>query len=164
VDSLGPPGPAPDQPGATLARLFASGAGTGFSPWAPGTVASVAAVLIGAAMLTVSPWLVLPAALLATAAGFVVLPRAKVEGDPSWVVIDEFAGQWFALAALPGPSVTGLLAAFVLFRLLDIAKPGPVGWADRQHGVFGIMMDDVIAGLTAAVVLLACRWAWPEGF
>ena len=53
------------------------------------------------------------------------------------------------------------LAAFVLFRLLDIIKPGPVGWADRRHGVSGIMMDDVIAGLMVAIVLLACRLIWP---
>jgi phosphatidylglycerophosphatase A len=144
-----------------LCRLIAGGMGTGFAPVAPGTVASVAAVVAGAALLLVSPWLVLLAALLATATGFAVLPRARVEGDPGWVVIDEFAGQWFALAALSRPSVAGLLAAFVLFRLLDITKPGPVGWADRRHGVSGIMMDDVIAGLMVAIVLLACRLIWP---
>lgn len=112
-------------------------------------------------MLLVSPWLVVLAAALATAAGFLALRHVRVEGDPGWVVIDEFAGQWLALATLPGPSVTGLIAAFVLFRVLDIAKPGPVGWADRQHGTFGIMMDDVIAGAIVAVVLEALQVAWP---
>jgi phosphatidylglycerophosphatase A len=69
------------------------------------------------------------------------------------VVIDEFAGQWIALLPLSHPSPLGLLAAFVLFRLLDITKPGPIGWADRQHGPLGVMADDVIAGGIAAVVL-----------
>ncbi|MFO1027580.1 MAG: phosphatidylglycerophosphatase A [Acetobacteraceae bacterium] len=122
----------------------------------------MAALLTGAVMLLVSPWLVLLAAALATGAGVLALRRVRVEGDPGWVVIDEFAGQWLALVALPGPSVVGLVAAFALFRVLDIAKPGPVGWADRQHGIFGIMMDDVIAGAIVAVVLGVVRLAWPR--
>ena len=75
-----------------------------------------------------------------------------VTGDPGWVVIDEFAGQWITLLALARPRSPGLIAAFVLFRLFDITKLGPVGWADRQHGAFGIMADDVIAGVIAARV------------
>ena len=78
---------------------------------------------------------------------------ARVEGDPGWVVIDEIAGQWIAMLALPRPTWLGLLAAFALFRLLDILKPGPVGWADRQGGAVGVMADDVIAGAIAAIVL-----------
>lgn len=50
-------------------------------------------------------------------------------------------------------------AAFGLFRLFDITKPGPVGWADRQHGAWGIMGDDLLAGIGAALVLAAVRWA-----
>ena len=144
-----------------LARMVAGGCGTGFAPVAPGTVASAAAVLVGAALLLVSPWLVAAAAMLAIAAGFWAVPRAGVEGDPGWVVIDEFAGQWIALLALSQVSLVGLLAGFALFRLFDIVKPGPVGWADRQHGVFGVMMDDVIAGVLAALLLAAVRLAWP---
>jgi phosphatidylglycerophosphatase A len=118
-------------------------------------------VIAGGALLQVAPGLVVLAAVVATATGFWALRRIRVVGDPGWVVIDEFAGQWIALAALSHPSIVGLLAAFVLFRLLDIAKPGPIGWADRQEGVFGIMMDDVLAGLFVALVLAAVRIAWP---
>ena len=60
-------------------------------------------------------------------------------------------------------AVAGLAAAFVLFRLFDITKWGPVGWADRRHGSFAIMADDVIAGLIAAALLLligAIRPQW----
>jgi phosphatidylglycerophosphatase A len=55
----------------------------------------------------------------------------------------------------------GCILAFVLFRLFDITKLGPVGWADRQHGAFGIMADDVIAGLIAALLLSALRMLLP---
>jgi phosphatidylglycerophosphatase A len=90
------------------------------------------------------------------------IQRAGVDGDPGWVVIDEFAGQWITLLALARPTVPGLIAAFLLFRLFDITKLGPVGWADRQHGAFGIMADDVIAGIIAAVLLGALRLLRPE--
>ena len=58
-------------------------------------------------------------------------------------------------------SLAGLLAAFVLFRIFDIAKPGPVGWADRRHDAAGVMADDVIAGLMAAVILYLAGWVMP---
>jgi phosphatidylglycerophosphatase A len=48
--------------------------------------------------------------------------------------------------------------------VLDIAKPGPIGWADRQHGTFGIMADDVIAGAIGAAILLMVRVLWPDAF
>ncbi len=145
-----------------LARLIASGFGTGYAPVAAGTVASVAAVLIGGAMLAASPVLLGTAALLATVGGYIAVGRAGVTGDPGWVVVDEFAGQWISLMALGRPSAAGLAAAFVLFRLFDITKLGPVGWADRQHGTFGIMADDVIAGVIVAMLLGAVRLLQPD--
>jgi phosphatidylglycerophosphatase A len=145
-----------------LARFIAAGFGTGYAPIAAGTVASFAALLSGAALLLLSPWLLVLVALLATIGGFLALKRAVIEGDPGWVVIDEFAGQWITLLALTRPTLPGLIAAFLLFRLFDITKPGPVGWADRQHGAFGIMADDVIAGVIAAMVLVLLRMLRPE--
>jgi phosphatidylglycerophosphatase A len=81
--------------------------------------------------------------------------------DPSYIVIDEVAGQWIALwpvmigASHVGTDITALwpgwVAAFVFFRLFDITKPGPVGWADRRGDALGVMLDDVIAGVFAAV-------------
>jgi phosphatidylglycerophosphatase A len=74
--------------------------------------------------------------------------------DPSEVVIDEVAGVWVACLALPDASAGGLIGAFLLFRLFDIWKRGPVGWADRRlKGAFGVMADDLIAGAMAAVSL-----------
>ncbi len=142
-------------------RFIAAGFGTGFAPVAAGTVASVVALLTGAAMMRLSPWLLLLAALMATIGGFLAISRGGIQGDPGWVVIDEFAGQWITLLALHRPTPIGLLLAFVLFRLLDITKLGPVGWADRQHGPFGIMADDVIAGAVAALLLAITDFVWP---
>jgi phosphatidylglycerophosphatase A len=146
----------------TLARFIAAGFGTGYSPVAAGTVASATAVLTGAGLLHLSPLALSAAALLATVGGTVAVTRAGVEGDPGWVVIDEFAGQWISLMALARPTLTGLVAAFVLFRLFDVTKLGPIGWADRQHGVFGIMADDVIAGIIAALILVLVRLLRPQ--
>ena len=145
----------------SLPRFIAAGFGTGYAPFAAGTIASLAAVISGAAFLLLSPFLLAAAALLATVGGYVAVQRAGIEGDPGWVVIDEFAGQWITLLALPRPSIPGLLAAFILFRLFDITKLGPVGWADRRHGAFGVMADDVIAGLIAAALLIAARLLRP---
>ena len=147
-----------------IARFIAAGFGTGYAPIAAGTVASAAAVLTGAGLLELSPFALAVAALLATFGGYLAIQNADVVGDPGWVVIDEFAGQWITMLALPAVSVPGLLIAFVLFRLFDITKLGPVGWADRKHGPFGIMADDVIAGLIAALIVSIGRWIWPEWF
>jgi phosphatidylglycerophosphatase A len=145
----------------TLSRFIAGGFGTGAVPVAAGTVASVAATLAGGALLAASPiWLAL-AAFLAITGGYWAIRHARVEGDPGWVTIDEFAGQFITLLGLAHPSPAGLLIGFVLFRILDITKLGPVGWADRQHGAFGIMADDVIAGAIGAILLFGLRLAAP---
>ena len=144
-----------------FARFIAAGFGTGYAPFAAGTVASAAAVVVGAGLLLLSPWLLAVAAALATFGGYIAVRRAAIEGDPGWVVIDEFAGQWIALLALARPTIPGLIAAFILFRIFDITKLGPVGWADRRHGAFGIMADDVIAGIIAAILLIVLRLMAP---
>ncbi len=145
-----------------VARFIAAGFGTGYAPIAAGTVASAAAAISGGAFLLVSPLLLALAALVATVGGYVAVKHADVQGDPGWVVIDEFAGQWITLLALARPSVPGLIAAFLLFRVFDITKLGPVGWADRQHGAFGIMADDVIARVIAAALLAALHLLSPD--
>jgi phosphatidylglycerophosphatase A len=144
-----------------LARLIASGFGSGYCPKAPGTAGSLLALAAGAGMLALPPWVLPVAICLSIIAGLWAIGPAGGTEDPGWVVIDEFAGQWIALLPLSAPTPLGLLAAFALFRLFDITKPGPVGWADRQHGAFGVMADDVIAGLIAAALLEAAIYAWP---
>ncbi len=153
-----------DIPGAgevKKARLLASGFGIGRIPVAPGTAASALALGLGAGLLAARPPALATAAVTASLGGFAALRNARIEGDPGWVVIDEIAGQWITLLGLQRPTLAGLAAAFSLFRLLDITKLGPVGWADRQGGVFGIMADDIIAGALAGALLWGIRWRWP---
>jgi phosphatidylglycerophosphatase A len=79
--------------------------------------------------------------------------------DDGRIVIDEVLGQLLTLAPflfLGGASVAGLVTGFVTFRLLDIWKPGPVGWAERHfEGGLGVVADDVVAGALAAVAMAA---------
>jgi phosphatidylglycerophosphatase A len=149
------------SPPVTWATLVASGLGTGRVPVVAGTFASLVATLIGAGLLAASFWLLLAAAVLTTLGGVWAIRRAEVAGDPGWVTVDEFAGQFIALLGVPRLSALWLLAAFMVFRLLDISKPGPVGWADRRHGAVAIMADDVIAGLITAALLAGLGWAGP---
>ena len=96
--------------------------------------------------------------------------RGKPDHDPSEIVIDEVAGQWIALlpvligASHAGADVLALwpgwLVAFLAFRFFDILKPGPIGWADRQHGPLGVMLDDVFAGIAAALTVGLAAYVW----
>ncbi|MGX9354171.1 phosphatidylglycerophosphatase A family protein [Roseobacteraceae bacterium S113] len=131
---------------------------------APGTWGSLAALpfawiihlTAGPLGLAVATALVFVAGLWATARE----TRGKDDHDPSEIVVDEVVGQWLALLPVsygawmmgsdPLRLYPGIIAAFVLFRLFDIWKPGPVGWADRRGDAMGVMLDDVIAGVLAA--------------
>ncbi len=135
---------------------------------APGTWGSLAALVMGWAIHTLAG----PGGLaLATTLMFVVsifAIRAETEGlddpDKSEIVCDEVVGQWIALlpvsigAAMMNVALLqlwpGVVAAFVLFRLFDIWKPGPIGKADKRHDVLGVLLDDVIAGIFAAIVVI----------
>ncbi len=149
-----------------MSRLIATYLGIGYLPVAPGTWGSAASIPLA--------WVIhavfgLPGFLIATILITLVgwwatakYTRDTENHDPSEVVIDEVAGMFVALLPLsaglwfadvgawtfPWP---GWLAAFVLFRIFDMAKPGPVGWADRRDDAFGVMLDDLIAGAMAAI-------------
>jgi phosphatidylglycerophosphatase A len=110
---------------------IASGGGLGRARYAPGTVASLAAVPIGALAFWIDHRLLTLLAIVTCVIGTWAVHETGEQGDPGWIVIDEFAGQWIAMLGLARISVYGLIAAFVLFRLFDIVKLGPVGWADR---------------------------------
>ncbi|HEY1930690.1 MAG TPA: phosphatidylglycerophosphatase A [Acetobacteraceae bacterium] len=143
-----------------LARVLAGAFGIGRVPVAGGTLASAVAALIGAGLMLWSPYALPVAAVLATVGGVWVVHAARADDDPGWVVIDEFAGQWIAMLGLARVTPWGLLAAFLLFRVFDITKLGPVGWADRRHDAIGVMGDDVIAGAIAAAILWGVQFGW----
>ncbi len=145
-------------------HIIAAGFGAGAAPRAPGTAGSLVGLALGALLLRTSPALLFTGIVLATYGGLWAITAATglplratqdeaSHADPGWIVIDEIAGQMLALVALHRASALGLLAAFALFRLFDIAKPGPIGWADRQGGAAGIMADDLLAGFASALCL-----------
>ena len=137
--------------------VLVCGLGSGFAPKAPGTVGSLAAVVVWWFVLTPLPvWGQLAGILAVTVLGTWLTARVQRRygvTDPSSIVVDEFAGQWLALLSAPA-NPWAVLAGFALFRLFDIWKPWPVGMLERRvDGAFGVMVDDLAAGLMALAVL-----------
>lgn len=143
-------------------RFLAAGFGSGWAPKAPGTFGSVVGLALGCLLLYFGHLPLLFGIVIATAAGVYVISRLPEKNDdPKWVVIDEIAGQMIPLLALYNVSFWGALLSFALFRLFDIWKPGPVAWADKRADEYGIMGDDIIAGLIAWAVMLALHLVSP---
>lgn len=157
-----------DRPVRALAHQIAIVFGAGLLPRAPGTWGSLVALPAAWALHGLGGAALLGAATVAvTLLGLWAIDVATAgmaEKDLPEIVIDEVAGQWVALLPLsigltvmnaepwlfPWP---GWVGAFVLFRIFDIFKPPPVGWADRMNTPLGVMLDDLIAGAMAALVV-----------
>lgn len=161
----------------TLSRFIATWFGAGLLRPAPGTWGSLAALPFAWGLHVLGGFALLA---LATLAVFllgwwvsVIETRHSTDPDPSEIVIDEVAGMWLALwpvslgAWWAGVDILALwpgwLVAFLGFRLFDVWKPGPAGWADRLHTPLGLMLDDIFAGLFAAVLVVALA-ALAHGF
>jgi phosphatidylglycerophosphatase A len=140
------------------AMLTATLCGVGFAPKAPGTFGSLVSLPFAwlVARATGSTGLVIAAAVIFAVGWWAAsIVSRRLGPDPQIVVVDEAAGQFLTLAAAP-PDLWYWAAGFVLFRLFDIVKPWPVGWADRNiGGGFGCMFDDTLAALYAGAVLIA---------
>ncbi len=146
-------------PGVLLATWF----GAGYLPKAPGTWGSAAALPLAWGIVEVAG---LQGLLIATIVVFVTgvwaandyMARSGVD-DPGPVVIDEVAGQWMVLAVVP-LDLAWFLVGFALFRLFDVAKPWPVNVMDRNiKGGFGVMLDDIGAGVYAAAAAYGLQQA-----
>jgi phosphatidylglycerophosphatase A len=160
-----------------ISTFFATGAGIGMIPWAPGTWGSVEGLLLAvliarvprSALLDTAPASPLASAgevgllMVLAAAVFVLLPGILVSGraeamtdsrDPGAIVVDEVAGQMMASSpcALFDRGFVLWLVSFLLFRLFDIWKPGPIRRLQDLPGGWGIMLDDVAAGILAGVL------------
>ena len=142
---------------------LAFGFGSGLSPYAPGSVGSLLALpfFLLWRHLSVAAFFIAMAVLFVLAT-WICARTSRDLGvhDHGGIVIDEFLGQWLTLSPLILYPVTGsallglLLLGFCLFRVFDIFKPWPIRWVDRHvHGGFGIMLDDVLAALLAALLL-----------
>lgn len=151
-----------------LTRLIATFGGVGLLRPAPGTWGSLAALPVAWGLHVLGAFGLLALATVALFAlgwwAAMVETRGGADPDPSEIVIDEVVGMWIALfpvslgAAMRGVDVTALwpgwVVAFLAFRAFDIWKPGPIGWADRMHSPLGLMLDDVLAGIAAAVMVI----------
>ena len=142
-----------------LANLVSTWFGCGYSPKAPGTAGSLAALAIGIVLhefAGFNQWqFAILAALTLIPAVWAAGVTAAASGfeDPQFVVIDEVIGLWIAMAGARAYNWKSYLAALALFRLFDIWKPPPVRQLESLPGGWGINLDDVMAGVYAALVL-----------
>jgi len=146
---------------ATPAGFLAFGLGSGLSPNAPGTAGAAVGMLVAFPLAGLPVWAGLLFVVLAFLVGIPICERASRRlgvHDHGGIVWDEFVGIWLVLVLVPF-HWAWWLAAFVAFRVFDIAKPWPIGWLDRRvHGGFGIMLDDLIAAVYAVAVLGLGGW------
>ncbi len=163
-------------------RLIATGFYTGYIPWASGTFGSLAGLLLflipGVATGGMLPVLLVLGLGIgvytsgrvaeaegnrlsrsAAAAKAIFQPERHLQADPSIVVIDEILGMWISLAGIR-VGLTPYITAFVLFRLFDVLKPQPARYLERLPGGWGIMLDDVAAGLYANVGTRVVLFLW----
>ena len=126
---------------------------------APGTIGSVVGVTTGYMIASHGAGILAAATLLVVVIGILAADaynQTTGSKDAPEVIIDEVAGQWIALITLP-LDLWWFAAAFVLFRFFDITKIAPVGMAEKLPGGVGVMADDIVAGLLAALCLWGAR-------
>lgn len=142
-----------------LPFLIATWFGCGLAPIAPGTAGSLAALAIAIALNLAfgwNHWAFLIMALLLLAPGVWtagIVARRENEDDPHLVVVDEVIGQWITLAGAATLNWKSWLAAFLLFRLLDVWKPPPARQFEDFPGGIGIVADDVMSALYGALAI-----------
>ena len=146
---------------AAIATIF----GLGYLRPAPGTWGSLFAIILAILIVEIFGVIGFIFALLSISifgwwATSVYLKQIKTK-DPSEVVIDELVGQWIAVLPIvisafyfklePIDLWPGWISSFLFFRLFDILKPSLIGWADEKNGALGVMLDDIFAGIAAAI-------------
>lgn len=136
-------------------KFLGSGFYTGYSPFAPGTAASAAALLIYLIPGFEKLYILIPAIFLAFISGIYLGGRFEEfygKKDPSQCTIDEVAGMWISLILVPRQPLY-IILSFVLWRFFDIIKPFPVRNAEGLPGGVGIMLDDVIAAVYSLIAV-----------
>lgn len=129
---------------------------TGYSPVAPGTCGTAGAVLFYLLFLrnlsSVTYMVTVAVVVVIAVAVSTYISRQTGEEDPSHIVVDEVAGYLVTMAFIP-PDIKYVVAGFVLFRVFDIVKPFPAGRLELLHGGYGIVLDDVAAGVWSNIFL-----------
>ena len=137
-------------------HFLALGFGSGLMPKAPGTFGTLAAIPVYLLMSDLPLWMFISLTAVITIAGIYICDytsRALGVHDHSGIVIDEIAGYLITMIAMPNDWIW-IVTGFILFRLFDILKPWPISWLDKKvSGGFGIMIDDVLAGIFALICL-----------
>lgn len=137
-------------------QFLALGFGSGLAPKAPGTFGTLAAIPVYLLLINLTPSFYALAVLLMTVAGFYICGKAAEDvgvHDHPAIVWDEFVGYFITMFMIP-VSWQSILVGFLLFRLFDIAKPWPISFVDKKvSGGFGIMIDDVLAGIFALIIM-----------
>lgn len=143
--------------------LLAFGFGSGCAPKAPGTFGTLAAVPF---YFLIADLPILPYVLVCLVAFVVgcylceVASKALGVHDHGGIVWDEFVGYWIAMVAAP-KGILWVILGFILFRVFDIWKPAPIKQLDAKvHGGFGIMLDDLVAGIYALIALQVVAYLW----
>ena len=146
---------------AAIATIF----GIGYLRPAPGTWGSLFAIILAILIVEIFGVIGFIFALLSISifgwwATSIYLKQIKTK-DPSEVVIDELVGQWIAVLPIailafyfklePFDLWPGWISSFLFFRIFDILKPSLIGWADKKKGALGVMLDDIFAGIAAAI-------------
>ena len=153
--------PSLKSPDIFLLSLF----GVGFFPKAPGTMGTVCILPLLYFLGLFAPpyWIFLPFLMIFTLGACLIAESTQKKvghSDPSWIVLDEALGMFTAWLPMRPNAVWELLILFLLFRFFDIFKPWPIAWIDRiRHGA-GIILDDILAGLSAALVFFLGSFLW----
>ena len=135
-------------------KFIGSGFYTGYSPVASGTVGSIAAVLIYLIPGFEKLIIITPAIIVFLVCGIFLGGKFEVEygKDPAQCTIDEVVGTWISLVALP-KTIGIIVAAFLIWRILDIIKPPPARNLEKLNGGLGIMIDDVVSGIYTLIIM-----------
>jgi len=133
-------------------KFLATGFYSGLSPVAPGTIGTIVAMIL--ALIWLQKYTIgLPIVIILTVVGIVISHWAEDiygEKDCPKIIIDEWAGYFVAMFGL---GINMLIPAFILFRIFDIAKPPPIKNFQELHGGLGIMLDDIVAGIMANLLI-----------
>jgi phosphatidylglycerophosphatase A len=139
----------------SCATLIATGLGSGYAPWAPGTAGSAVGLVLFWPVAGLAPLGQLTAIAVVSLIGIAAatnVARRLGRHDPGIVVVDEIAGMWVTLALLPLTPLTAL-AGFLAFRVMDIVKPFPARDLERLPDGWGIVADDLAAGVYANLLV-----------
>jgi phosphatidylglycerophosphatase A len=149
-----------------LAVLIAAAGGIGFIPFAPGTFGSIPGLVLALVLRAVAPWWAEGVAVVLLFLLGVWAAKAAETWfgriDPGPVVIDEVVGMLITTLFLP-LSTLGWIVGFAVFRACDVIKPFPAGRAERLPGGWGVMSDDVLAGVWGYAIMRGLLWLFPHG-